>query len=415
MKGDQPIAASVIEKPACAIDTTLVARLRALAISGLTRMYRPDERLFVFRVRRDGQRVVSEGLSRRYTAIALIGLAQEADATVAGVLGGHHVHDVCGRLIGDVPHVENLGDVALITWAARAVNYPDRRWAWERLVELVSKSHRDAVVEVAWTLAALCIDAEAPVDDLRQKVARRLIASFQRKSAMFPHVIGGTGLRSHVSCFADLVYPIHALARYFMLSGDREALAVAARCGAHVAAQQGSAGQWWWHYDGRTGKIIERYPVYAVHQDAMAPMALFALQEASGTDFTPQIGRGLSWLANAPELRGGSLVDDAAELIWRKVARREPGKLSRAVQAATSRAHSALRVPGLNALFPPRAVDYEDRPYHLGWLLYAWPAARYGHVASLARSSHDVQAPAGIASFAPTSDGSDVQSRSSAG
>jgi hypothetical protein len=113
-----------------------------------------------------------------------------------------------------------------------------------------------------------------------------------------------------------------------------------------------------------------------VHQDAMAPMALFAAEEVTGADFSTAIDLGLTWLARAPELSGGSLIDDKADLIWRKVARREPRKVSRYVQAATSRAHPSLRVPGLGVLFPPVAVDYEDRPYHPGWLLYTWSPAR---------------------------------------
>jgi hypothetical protein len=30
----------------------------------------------------------------------------------------------------------------------------------------------------------------------------------------------------------------------------------------------------------------------------------------------------------------------------------------------------------LERLLPPCVVDYEDRPYHLGWLLHAWPGER---------------------------------------
>jgi hypothetical protein len=63
-------------------------------------------------------------------------------------------------------------------------------------------------------------------------------------------------------------------------------------------------------------------------------------------------------------------------VIWRKVARREPAKLSRYAQALASGIHPALRMPGLNLIFPPMAVDYEDRPYHLGWFLYAWSPQR---------------------------------------
>jgi hypothetical protein len=150
------------------------------------------------------------------------------------------------------------------------------------------------------------------------------------------------------------------------------------RCADNFCRQQGPQGQWWWHYDRRTGRVVERYPVYAVHQDAMAPMALLALAAATGADYSEPIARGLAWLARSPELGGGSLIDDAADLIWRKVARREPGKLTRYAQAVVSSVHASMRVPGLDLVFPPAIVDYEDRPYHLGWLLYAWPAARVG-------------------------------------
>jgi hypothetical protein len=196
-------------------------------------------------------------------------------------------------------------------------------------------------------------------------------------SGLFPHEVGGHGgARGHVCSFADLVYPIHALSRYARLTGDRRALSVASRCAERVVELQGRDGQWWWHYDVRTGRVLEPYPVYAVHQDAMAPLALLALKEASGLDFDEPIARGLRWLESAPELQGRPLVDRPADLIWRKVARHEPRKLARSLQAAATRLHPRLRLPALDYVLPPGAVDYEDRPYHLGWLLYAWPRAR---------------------------------------
>jgi hypothetical protein len=356
----------------------LVPRLRALALRGLARMYRPGEGLFAFRVRPVGEGIVREGFSRRYTAIALIGLAGEEESARAEVLGGRSLHDVAATLLADVPGMDNLGDVALSLWAARAVSYPDRRPAWERLLALRPQEGLRPAVELAWALAALCQDTEVPAGELRHVLARRLVSALGARSTLFPHVVGanGSALRSHVACFADLVYPIHALSQYFKRSGDAAALEAATRCARQVCRLQGAAGQWWWHYDERTGEVLETYPVYAVHQDAMAPMALFALQEAAGLDFRPAIAQGLAWLERSPELEGGSLLDARADLIWRKVARREPGKLSRYLQAGASWVHPGLRTPGLDRLFPPRAVDFEDRPYHLGWLLHAWPAAR---------------------------------------
>src|ERR1700730_17698340 len=102
------------------VRATSVSALRELAIRGLARMYRPSEGLFAFRVRRTREEAILEGLSLRYTAIALIGLASEEKVVQASVLPRTEVREVCARLVRDVDRLENLGDVALILWAACA-------------------------------------------------------------------------------------------------------------------------------------------------------------------------------------------------------------------------------------------------------------------------------------------------------
>jgi hypothetical protein len=359
-----------------ATDNNTIARLREMAMRGLPRMYLPDERLYAFCLRKTRAGVVSEGVSRRYTAITLIGLAAEEQSAARAATGGLSLLQVCDRLNQDIEHVNNLGDVALTLWAARAVGYPDRSRMWKRLVALQPVERVHPVVEISWALDAACIDPDAAeARGLREGLARRLLGSFSNNSRVFPHVLGASGARAHISCFADMVYPIHALSNYARLTGERQALDAATAAAGKICELQGEKGQWWWHYDQRSGKVIEGYPVYAIHQDAMAPMALFALKDAGGPDYSAAIQKGLDWLAYSPEIQG-SLIDKDADLIWRKVARREPGKLSRYAQAAASRVHPSLRIPGLNRLFPATAIDYEDRPYHLGWLLYAWPSAR---------------------------------------
>jgi hypothetical protein len=355
-----------------------IRRLRALALRALPRMYEPSTGRCVFRVRRTAGGVVSEGASFRYTAITLIGLAGESEEAASRALRGHRTAAVCSSLVAGLGGVHNLGDVALTLWACRLLRHPDWERALRRLVELRPLEGPQPAVELAWTLAALCADVDLPAADLRAAIARRLQSAFVERSRLFPHVVAPTrsGPRSHVCCFADVVYPIHALSRHGRLTGDHSALDMALRCAEGMVGRQGPRGQWWWHYDVRTGEVVEPYPVYAVHQDAMAPLALLALEDASGHDFAAPIARGLAWLESAPELSGRSLVDEQADLVWRKVARHEPAKLARSLQAAASRVHPALRVPGLDVILPAGAVDYEDRPYHLGWLLHAWPESR---------------------------------------
>ncbi|MGE4092132.1 MAG: hypothetical protein AB7G75_14955 [Candidatus Binatia bacterium] len=356
----------------------LVRKLKALTLPKLAEMYLPADKSFVFRVRLTPRGVIKEGNSTRYTAITLIGLAEEGDMTRATVVGRDSLQDICDRLVKGVGAITNLGDLALTLWATQAVGGIDRTAVRQRLVDSRPAEDRYPTVEVSWALAALCYDGEATTAGLRDQLAKRLMQSCPSPKNVFPHLLGDgkSGLRSHVSCFADLVYPVHALAHYAAITNSEEAIASASHCAQVFCRQQGPEGQWWWHYHQQTGDVIEPYPVYAVHQDAMAPMALFALGDVTGHDFSSYIEKGLAWLTKAPELGDGSLIDEDMSIIWRKVARREPRKMTRALQTLASRLHPRLRTPGVNVLFPAGAVDYEDRPYHLGWLCYAWSPKR---------------------------------------
>lgn len=353
----------------------LIEKMRRMALSELRRMYEPAARLCSFRIKRCDGGIVMEGISRRYTAIALIGLAGAHVDEGPGIFHGESCADVCGRLLSEAPRWSNLGDTALTLWAARELGHPRASAALEHIRKLDPVKGIHPTVELAWTLTALSVCGTTPLDaGLAEAVADRLLGSFRKSAGMFPHMPPGSPvswLREHIVCFADLVYPIQALSNYGTLVGRTEAVEAARITARGICDRMGRQGQWWWHYDLRTGRIVEGYPVYAVHQDAMAPMALFAAQDASGEDFGPGVARGLDWLVHSPEING-SLIDDAADVIWRKVARREPGKVSRGIQAAASRLHPALRMPLVGSIFRPNWVDYESRPYHMGWILYAW-------------------------------------------
>jgi hypothetical protein len=123
-------------------------------------------------------------------------------------------------------------------------------------------------------------------------------------------------------------------------------------------------GQWWWHYDAVSGKTIGRYPVYSVHQDGMAPMALFALSEISGNDFSHAIYRGLEWIAGKNEL-DLNLVDFSRNIIWRSFRRKK-------YKMYYDEILSLINLDNIGREYKDLTVLYECRPYHFGWLLYAF-------------------------------------------
>ena len=346
----------------------IVEHLHDLAAAALPRMYYANERIFAFTERKENARLVRAGHSERYSAITLIGL--ETTEREIAPFNRAERRKIAAVLLDRVA-TRGLGDAALIAWAATLTGLPADA-AWSRIEALAPDTSAQPTLEVAWALTALSLVPSRKRSALRDRVAERLMSAHAPRARLFPHVIGSAAVRSHVACFADQVYPIQALAEYSRAVGDRRALAIAANCADQICRLQGPAGQWWWHYDVRSGEVLEGYPVYAIHQDAMGPMALFALARAGGPEHGDAVARSLSWLVSSPELGGGSLIDHDAITLWRKVARREPRKASRYLQAAASRWNESLRVPGLNRVFPPSVIDYEDRPYHWGWFLYAW-------------------------------------------
>lgn len=366
----------------------LATRLLAVAEAGLPAMYLPDQDTFVFTraaVPAPGGawQLEQRGVSTRYAAITALGARLLPEDRQRAVLGGHTAEEFAGLLVQRLPAVADLGDAALIAWAAAETGHPKLADALDRVAALDRGPGPRYTVEAAWVLSALAAARGAADVEQRFAAARdRLLRARIGDSPLFPHATG-PGLvpwyRSHISCFADQTYPLQALARAHASDGDPVALAAADACAARVCALQGDGGQWWWHYDARRGSVVEGYPVYSVHQHAMAPTALFDLADAGGTDFGAAIRRGLSWMARPPELAAAGpagapedLIRDASGVTWRKVHRGDPKKAVRAARGLTTRAVPGLRLAPLDRLLRPASVDRECRPYEFGWMLFAW-------------------------------------------
>ncbi|MEV0451122.1 hypothetical protein [Streptomyces sp. NPDC050600] len=363
----------------------LATRLLAVAERGLPAMLLPEGTGFVFtragRRADDGSvRLEQRGTSIRYAAITVLGARFLPPDRQRVVLGGHTAEEFAGELIERLPGVRNLGDAALIAWAAAETAHPKLSDALDRVTALDEPGRPQYTVEAAWVLSALAAArGTLDVEDRLKSARDRLLRARTGTSPLFPHATG-PGLnpwyRAHIGCFADQTYPLQALARAHASGDDPEALAAADACATRICALQGDGGQWWWHYDARRGTVVEGYPVYSVHQHAMAPTALLDLAEAGGTDFSEPIRKGLRWMTDVPELAAAGAAEpmilDELGVTWRKVYRGDPKKAVRAARGLITRVAPGLRLAPLDGVFRPTAVDRECRPYEFGWMLFAW-------------------------------------------
>ena len=337
-------------------------------------MYLPKRQAFPHTARFADNGLATAGISLRYTAIALLGLATLTPHDQETVLSGRRASDLVGSLVTAARFSDDPGAVALVAWASAEVAGEPDSVCLDRMREMLAGGRPLMTVDTAWMLTA---GVASGLDGAAGAVSREsmtLLAASQGPGGLFPHALPAASLgrlRAHVGCFADQVYPIQGLARYGKAADDSRALSLANACAGRIVSLQGLNGQWWWHYDARSDRVVEGFPVYSVHQHAMAPMALLDLAHGGGTAYPDAVDAGIRWVFDRPEV-DVDLVDAGRGVIWRKVGRREPAKALRKGNAALSAVLASARVPAADRLFPATEVDRECRPYELGWLLYAW-------------------------------------------
>ena len=268
--------------------------------------------------------MVPEGTSLRYSAIAALGLGRCPVEAQHAVLGGQDAAELARACLASVRDSSDTGAVALSVWAAGEVAGVGDGTLVARLLDAL-RGESITTVECAWIVLA-GLASPSPASGTLAAEAVALLLAHQAPADVFPHDLPRSGgPRGHVSCFADQIYPIQALARFAARTGDERALAEADAAAEWLVERQGPSGQWWWHYDARTGDVVERYPVYSVHQHGMAPMALSELAAAGGHNHGGAVRWGRHWLDAHPECVE-PLVAPELGVVWRKVGRQEPLK-----------------------------------------------------------------------------------------
>ena len=354
-------------------------RLRALAFAGLPRMYSPAQKRFVFRLRRTRTGVVSEGLSRRYTAITLIGLAEE-DAAAAPdddrlATRAREVAREPARRAASVDEPRRRRARRSGRRTAVGHRRPPRRpgtgWrdAPRRRARITRSKWRGRWPRCPWT-------SEAPAPRAARPRWRAGCSTPRTSVDALPARARRARAARHVACFADLVYPMQALSHLLARDGRPRALDAAARCARHFCDVQGppaSGGGTTTCAPATWSRAIRCTPCTRTRWRRWrcsrwrTPAARRSRARSTGA---------WSGCGARRSSSGGSLVDDAGRphLAQGRAARAEQARPLPA-GARERRSPAAARARPRRDL-PPGRIDYEDRPYHLGWLFYAWPRKR---------------------------------------
>ena len=367
-----------------------VRTLCSLALARLPRMIDPATGLFNFGV--SGEGLAPRGTSVRYTAMTALGLER---AEAHGLGSPVDLDRLYEALSATLAGVDNLGDIGLVIWAAARRNRPLAERALRLIDEVPDHVHRRGSSSVHSTELALLTNGLTEAlaagvgseRDVRTRLDRafRCLSNQRGPSGLLPfarHVSGREPppsardrIQAELGFFDAQIYALLAALRRHEVLDDAEARAMARTIAERLLACQHPLGQWAWHYNARSGAVVDLYPVYSVHQDGMAPMALLSAERLLGLSTVPAVARGVKWLFGHNELNE-SLVDVEQGRIWRSIRRRAPLhrivyplKLASLVEVGRSFDLGArLAAPRL------LEIDQEMRPYHLGFCLYAFAA-----------------------------------------
>lgn len=357
-----------------------ICELNRMALLGLVPMFVGEKQLFCYRLVHTNHGLVSEGLSPRYTIMTLLGL-REVERT--GARTPFDVNAIYTSFARDMSWIHGAGDLGLYIWLT-AVFAPDqiddlfRRCDLQTVLDRYDDARQARTMELAWFLAGLSHAALAcpeKLPDLKKLAANtyRRLEKNKGRSGFFGHQSMSKSVagffRGRVGSFADQIYPLYAISQFARAFQVEAAANSALDCAKAICASQGELGQWWWLYDSQSGRVSSKYPVYSVHQQGMAPMGLLAAEEATAQSFQEPIYKGLRWITGANEL-GKDMRDMSQNLIWRCIRpQQEHSKYLNIVR-------SLVGLPGGTPAAADLRILYEDRPYELGWLLYAF--GRFG-------------------------------------
>jgi hypothetical protein len=346
-----------------------------LAAAGLVEMLDPERQIFCDIYNRTETGMVRERLSPRYTMMTLLGLHRYERS-------GRHspvaIAPVLDTLLADTQWIASAGDLGLLLWTCAELvpdRLPDvyREVGAQGALARFSDGRQGSTMEVAWYLTGIAgcyLAGHGNLAGLAEQAAaaRQILEENCGAYGVYGHLSRNKSwsgyVRGRIGSFADQVYPTIAFARLSQALQDEKARQMVLRTAEKMCELQAPLGEWSWHYDSVSGKVVSRYPIYSVHQHAMGPMMLFAASEATGRDFSDAIYKGLAWISGKNELRR-DFVEPSLGLVWRCI-------YLDFVNAYSDAAMRFLRIRTGTVDARRLQVRHECRPYELGWLLYAF-------------------------------------------
>ena len=269
---------------------------------------------------------------------------------------------------------ENIGNRGLLLHILSLLDQREAKeifkWLRDRLVQ-PSDALALSIQDVAWASFGITTYAEKSGDgeaiDLAERVIRYLHEDFMNSVTMLPR--HDAGLRGGFVAFGGVSYFLMALGHFARAFDDGHVKGLFTEAVGRALLLQGENGEWPWFIDSATGRVMDWYQIYSVHQDSMAMLFLLPALDSGVEGVETAITKSYQWLFGRNQLQR-SMVSESPFFIFRSIRRdhslERMRRLTRAFVNKGLGRNAVLGSPGA------RVINPECRSYHLGWIIYVW-------------------------------------------
>lgn len=343
------------------------------ALKGLERCWLPKERRWSHVYHLDGRASPNESIPHSdvfYTLNVLLGMSRVSelppDIDLAEIF-----HQNVMKLTA-LP-VRNYA-FGMALWAAAALGLPLPEQVKRELKRIFSDESRWSAFraqDLGMLLTGVVAQGKAGEGEwmcFAGSLFRFLKERFHGESGLF--FDAPFGLRRRFASFATQTYLSIACYQYGEFAGDASALVMADTCVRNLIALQGPQGEWPWFFDALSGRVLDFYEVYSVHQYGMAPALLECAERFGRRGARDALIKGFKWVLGENQLGRAMLVPELNLTIRSQVRKHE-------LKTKAPRALRALKNAWLGngeALIDSAHVGIrlECRSYELGWILWSF-------------------------------------------
>jgi hypothetical protein len=203
---------------------------------------------------------------------------------------------------------------------------------------------------------------------IARKLFEFLIERYHSEAGLFFDTAHGP--RRRFASFATQTYLTLASYCYGDLSGDERAIRIANACTRKLIGFQGPDGEWPWFFDAQTGRVLDYYEVYSVHQYGMAPAFLEWAERYGVGQARGALAKGFRWVLGQNQMSVPMILPELQLSIRSQLRKGE-------LRTTAWRVLRAIRNSGLGfdgKLAAPESLELrrECRSYELGWILWSF-------------------------------------------